>query len=290
MRYLHDQPLKKHTAFRIGGPADHLCVPKNVDELQEALRFAKERRLRVVVLGAGTNTLALDRGFRGMVIKLAGSLGGIELNRSRARVGAGVLLPRLMNRLAQKGLSGLEFLAGIPGSVGGAVVMNAGAWGKSIGERVEEVRVLDNKGRLKPLKKGELGFGYRRSRLQGRDWIVIEVALKLRRQKKRLIKEKLQEYLARRKATQPLGIPNSGSIFKNPKGRFAGKLIEEAGCKGMRVGDAQVSAKHGNFIVNLGDAKARDVIKLMTRVQKAVSDKFKIMLEPEIKIMIKSTT
>jgi len=288
MRYLRNQPLRKHTAFRIGGPADYLCVPKNVGELQEALRFARERRLRVAVLGAGTNTLALDQGFRGLVIKLAGGIDGIELNGNRVMVGSGVFLPRLVGLLARKGLSGLEFLTGIPGSVGGAVVMNAGAWGRTIGERVEKVRILDNKGKLRVIKGVDLGFSYRRSRLQKRDWIVVEVTLKLRRRKKRLIKEKLQEHLAKRKATQPLGIPNSGSIFRNPKANFAGKLIEEAGCKGIRIGDAQVSIKHGNFIVNLGDAKARDVIKLMTRVQKAVRDKFKIRLEPEIKIMIKS--
>lgn len=288
MRYLRNEPLKKHTSSRIGGPADYFCVPKSREELKEALRFVKERRLPVTVLGAGTNTLARDQGFGGLVIRLAGGLNWIKLKPGKVKVGAGVLLPRLIKTLARKSLGGLEFLAGIPGSLGGAVVMNAGAWGKEIGKYVEEVEILDREGNSKIISKRELGFGYRKSRLQGNPWIVTEVTLKLRKKKKKLIEKKIKEYLLKRKKTQPLGIPNCGSIFKNPKGDFAGRIIEEAGCKGMRIGDAQVSTKHANFIVNLGEAKAKEVIKLMARIQKAVSDKFKIQLEPEIKIMVKS--
>lgn len=282
MRYLRDQALKKHTSFKIGGPADLFCVPRSVEEVKEAIKYAKGRRMRLAVLGAGTNVLALDRGFRGLVIKLGNGLNGIKVEGNRVRVGAGVLIPRLIKKLVVSGLGGLEFLAGIPGSVGGAVMMNAGAWGKDIGRYVEEVVVLNGSGREKIIKKKKLGFGYRRSRLQSKNWIVVEVVLRLRRQKKRTSEKKMREYLAKRKETQPLGIPNSGSIFKNPKGDFAGRLIEKAGCKGMRVGDAQVSAKHGNFIVNLGDARAQDVIKLMTALQRAV----RVKLEPEIKILV----
>lgn len=288
MRYLRNQSLKKHTSFRIGGPTDYFCVPKNIEELREALEFAKERRLQIAVLGAGTNILALDRGFRGSVIKLGSGLNWIKIEGSRAWVGAGVPLPKLIRKLTQKGLGGLEFLAGIPGSVGGALTMNAGAWGKEIGKYVEEVKVLERDGSQKEIKRKKLGFGYRKSKLQGNPWIITEVTLRLRKKKKRVIEKRIKEYLSKRRATQPLGIPNCGSVFKNPRGDFAGRLIEEAGCKGMRIGDAQVSAKHGNFIVNLGDAKAKDVIKLMTDIQKAVKDKFKILLEPEIKIMVKS--
>lgn len=288
MKYLRNEPLKKHTSFRIGGPADYFCVPSNVEELKEALTFAWEHRLPVAVIGAGTNLLALDKGFRGLVIKLAGGLNQI---RGRGRIlhaGSGVLLSRLLNKAAQRGLGGLEFLAGIPGTVGGAVVMNAGAWGKEISKYLDRVVVVDQSGKEKIIKKERLAFGYRKSILQKGKYIVVEVVFKLRRSKKKRIKDKMREFLKRRRETQPLGIPNAGSIFKNPKGRFAGKLLEEAGCKGMRVGDAQVSDKHANFIVNLGEAKAHDVIKLITRMQSLVFRKFKVRLEPEIKLVVKS--
>ncbi|MEE8638031.1 MAG: UDP-N-acetylmuramate dehydrogenase [Candidatus Margulisiibacteriota bacterium] len=288
MRYLRNQSLKKHTSFRIGGPTDYFCVPRNVEELKEALEFAKGRRLQIAVLGAGTNILALDRGFRGLVIKLGSGLNWIKIEGQKARVGAGVPLPKLIRKLTHKSLGGLEFLAGVPGSVGGAITMNAGGWGKEIGPYVEEVKVLERDGSQKDIKGKKLGFGYRKSKLQGNPWIITEVTLRLRKKKKRVIEKRIKEYLSKRRATQPLGIPNCGSVFKNPRGDFAGRLIEEAGCKGMRFGDAQISAKHGNFIVNLGDAKAKDVIKLMTGIQKRVKDKFKILLEPEIKIMVKS--
>lgn len=285
MRYLRNQTLKKHTSFRIGGPADYFCIPKNIEELKEALQFAKERKLRVAILGAGTNTLVLDRGFSGLVIKIAGGLNWIKVYGSKVCVGGGVLLPRLIRNLANKGLGGLEFLAGIPGSIGGAVVMNAGAWGKEIGKYVLAAKVLEKNGKEKIIKKKQLGFGYRKSRLQGKPGIITEVIFRLRKKKRKSIEKMIKEYLSRRKKNQPLGIPNSGSVFKNPRGSFAGKLIEEAGCKGMRIGDAQVSARHGNFIVNLGDARAKDVIKLMTAVQKAVKTK----LEPEIKILLENS-
>jgi UDP-N-acetylmuramate dehydrogenase len=288
MRYQRNESLKKHTSFRIGGPADYLCVPKSIEELREALLFAKERRLPVSVFGAGTNVLVLDRGFRGLVIKLSGGLNWIKVEGRKVQAGAGVPLQKLIKSLAQKGLGGLEFLAGIPGSLGGAIAMNAGAWGKDIGKYVDEVKVLDHKGHQRILNKKKLGLGYRKSRIQGNPWIVTEATLKLRRKRKRAVVKKIKEYLLKRKATQPLGIPNCGSIFRNPKGDFAGRLIEEAGCKGMRMGDAQVSAKHANFILNLGEAKAKDVVKLITTVQKRVKDRFKILLEPEIKIMVKS--
>ncbi|MDD5382893.1 MAG: UDP-N-acetylmuramate dehydrogenase [Candidatus Margulisbacteria bacterium] len=288
MRLLRNEPLKKHTSFRIGGPADYFCIPRNMAELKDALVFARERGLGTVIIGAGTNLLVLDQGFRGVVVKLAGGLNWIRVNGGRIEVGAGVHIAKLLQVLGNKKLGGLEFLAGIPGTVGGAIVMNAGAWGKEIADYVEQVLVIDRAGRQKILKRRVLGFGYRRSRLQGSRWILAQVVLKLRKKKRGLIRRKVRENLIKRKAAQPLGIPNCGSVFKNPKGDFAGRLIQEAGCKGMRIGDAQVSAKHANFIVNLGDARARDVIKLMTSVQKKVKDRFKIRLEPEIKIMVKS--
>ena len=286
MKFLRNELLKKHTSFKIGGPADYFCAPKNIEEICQALKFANNRSLRVAVIGAGSNLLVLDEGIRGLVIKLARGLNSISIEGNRVRVGAGVILPRLVRFLTNKGFGGAEFLVGIPGTLGGAAVMNAGAWGKRISDLIEKVIILDSKGELKTIKKRNLGYAYRKSNLQNKKWIVVEVFLKLRRKKKQRIKKRIKAIFTKRKNRHPLGIPNSGSIFKNPKGLVAGKLIEVAGGKGMRVGDAQVSVKHANFIVNLGEAKARDVIKLMTRVQKAVKDKFKILLEPEIKIMV----
>jgi len=290
MRYSRNASLKKHTSFRIGGLADYFCTPKDIEELREALNFAKENKLHISILGAGTNLLVRDHGFRGLVIKLAGGLNWIKLKEGRVQVGSGVLLPRLVRSLLSKRLTGLEFLAGIPGSVGGAVVMNAGAWGKEIAKYIDYVTVLDLSGKEQVLKKKKLGFGYRKSKLQDGKQIVVEVVFKLRKSKKREIEKKIHEYLTKRKISQPLGSPNCGSVFKNPKGDYAGRLIEAAGCKGLRMGDAQVSAKHANFIVNLGEAKAKDVIKLMTIIQQSVKNKSRIQLEPEIKIMVQSQT
>ncbi|MBU0672870.1 MAG: UDP-N-acetylmuramate dehydrogenase [Candidatus Margulisbacteria bacterium] len=290
MKFQRNEPLKKHTSLRIGGLADYFFQPKNIEELAEALELARKNKLPVAVLGGGTNLLVLEQGFRGLVIKLGRGLNTVTIEGSKIRVGAGVLLPNLIVTLAKKGVGGLEFLAGVPGSVGGAVVMNAGAWGKEIGQYVAEVRVLDHAGQEKVLKKSKLKLGYRSSLFQNSNWILTEVLLNLRRKKPKLIKERLLYYLTKRRASQPLGIPNCGSVFKNPKNDYAGRLIEAAGCKGLRIGDAQVSVKHANFIVNLGEANAKDVIKIMTRVQKAVKERFKILLEPEVKIMVKSAT
>jgi UDP-N-acetylmuramate dehydrogenase len=196
----------------------------------------------------------------------------------------GVMLPLLVNRALANGLTGLEFLAGIPGTVGGAVVMNAGAWGKQISRYVSRISVLDRNGRLRVLKPKQLRFGYRRSAAQKGNYLIIEVVLRLRRGKARLIRERIGHFLKERQAKQPLGSPNAGSVFKNPPGKHAGKILEEAGCKGLRIGDAQVSPKHANFIVNLGEARARDVLKLMARMM----TRAKIKLEPELKIMVKS--
>ncbi|MCU0641534.1 MAG: UDP-N-acetylmuramate dehydrogenase [Candidatus Margulisbacteria bacterium] len=284
MKIIRREPLKKHTSFRIGGPADYFCVPQNLADLQAAVAFARDNKLAVAVLGAGTNLLALDRGFRGLVIKFAGGLRSLSLRNRVIHAGAGVLLPTLVARAGNEGLTGLEFLAGIPGTVGGAVVMNAGAWGKEIGRYLLRVTVMDRAGKIKVLKPGQLRFGYRRSLLQKGNYFLVEAVFRLRRGSRSAIKARIDRYLKERRAKQPLGSPNAGSIFKNPPGRFAGQILEAAGCKGLRVGDAQVSPKHANFIVNLGEAKAGDVLRLMTKML----GRAKMKLEPEIKIMVKS--
>lgn len=286
MKYLKDEPLKKHTSFRIGGPARLFCVPKNQAELAEAIAYAKEKKLKRAILGAGTNILALDKGFRGLVIKLSSGLKRIYFKDNLLHAEAGVYLPQLVQAALRRQLTGLEFLAGIPGTVGGAVVMNAGAWGREIANCLEYVKVIDRNGEEQLLKKKELGFGYRKSKLETKGLTVVEAAFKLKSGSAKASRQKIQDYLAQRKVKQPLGIPNAGSIFKNPGKKAAGQLLEAAGCKGLRCGDAQVSEKHANFIVNLGEASSRDILKLMTKLQKSVKDKFKVCLEPEIKIMV----
>lgn len=286
MKILRNEPLKKHTSFKIGGPADYFCNPSNFTELEEGLKYANEEKLPISIIGAGTNLLALDKGFRGMVINLSHGFGTIQIDGATITVGAGCYLAKLLNVLAAKGIGGMEFLAGIPGTVGGAVIMNAGAWGKAIGKQVFEVCTVDLKGKKSIFGKKELKFSYRKSIFQGKGLIMTEIVLKLRKKSNLLVKNKMEYYLSARKETQPLGIPNAGCIFKNPNNGYAGKLLQEAGCKGMRIGDAQISTKHANFIVNLGEAKARDVLLLMTRAQKKVNERFKIQLEPELKIMV----
>jgi UDP-N-acetylmuramate dehydrogenase len=283
MKFLRNVWLKKHTSFRIGGPADYFVIPKNLKELNEALKFAEEKNLMVALMGAGTNLLVLDKGFRGLVIKLGGGISYIKVRGRTAWVGAGTYLSSLLQTLMRKGLGGLEFLAGIPGTVGGAVVMNAGAWGREIGKYVKSVRVLEKSGKERVLEGKQLKFGYRTSIFQKGKYLLVEVVFRLRKKRPSFIKRKMQEFLGKRKKSQPLGVPSAGSIFRNPPNGFAGKILEEAGCKGWRVGDAQVSHKHANFIINLGEAKARDVLQLMTKMQKAV----KVKLEPELKLMVK---
>ncbi|MFH1387254.1 MAG: UDP-N-acetylmuramate dehydrogenase [bacterium] len=289
MKYLRNEPLKKHTSFRIGGPADYFCTPKNIDDLKAAILFAKEKALPIALIGAGTNLLCLDKGFAGLVIKMAGGLKEVKESEGRLVAGGGALLGQLIIAAANHGLAGLEFLAGIPGTIGGAVVMNAGAWGEDISRLIENVTTLDYKGKEKIFSKDALDFSYRHSLLQDKKNIVVSTTFKLKKSNKPAVMARLKEFTSKRKNRQPLGIPNAGSIFKNPPGTFAGKLLEDAGCKGLRVGDAGVSAKHANFIVNLGDAKSSDVLKLMTKMENLVYNKFKIKLEPEIKIMVKST-
>ncbi|MBN2057462.1 MAG: UDP-N-acetylmuramate dehydrogenase [Candidatus Saganbacteria bacterium] len=290
MRFQKKEPLKKHTSLRIGGPADVLCTPKSAADIIAALDYARQNKLKIAIIGAGSNLLVPETGFKGLVIKLGKGLNWLKLEKNSVRVGAGVMLPDLVVKAAKAGFSGLEFLAGIPGSVGGAVVMNAGAWGESLADHLIEVKALDRSGREKTFKGEELKAEYRSSYFQGRNWIIIEALLKLKTGNKKVIKHRILEHLTRRKSKQPLGTPNCGSVFRNPKNDFAGRLIEAAGCKGMRVGDAQVSTKHANFIVNLGEAKAEDVMKLMKKVRAAVRQRFKIRLEPEIKFMVKSST
>lgn len=279
------EPMKLHTTWRIGGPADIFVEPQGVDDLARALAFARRENLPVAVIGGGSNLLVKDGGIRGLVIKIGEGLAQLEILGARISAGAGAKLARLTRAAKEAGIGGCEFLAGIPGTVGGAVIMNAGAYGKATGDICTAVKLMDEAGRLEERSGAALGFGYRTSSLKGSKLIVVEASFQGVFREPQAIEAEMKGILEKRKQTQPLGHPSAGSVFKNPPGTSAGFLIEQAGGKGMRVGDAAVSHVHANFIVNLGRAAARDVLELMERVKMLVWQKYAVELEPEVQIL-----
>jgi UDP-N-acetylmuramate dehydrogenase len=285
LKVLRGVRLRHHSTFRIGGAADLFVIPKNVSDLIDVLTVARRKRMKVFVAGNGSNVLFSEKGYRGIVIKLANDLSSMKVSGERVVVWGGASLSGLIMKLATKGLGGLEFACGVPATVGGSVMMNLGAFGKWMGKYVKSVELVDEKLKKISMRSGEIKFGYRTSSLLRRGFILTCVELKLRRNKPRSIKAKIKKVLSKRRIAQPLGIPNAGCVFKNPRSRYAGQLIEEAGLKGKRVGDAQISTKHANFIVNLGSATSSDVIALIRKVQQSVKSKFGVRLVPEVKIV-----
>jgi len=279
-----EESMSRHTTWRIGGPADLFFTPRDWVDLEKALKFANLEKLPITIIGGGSNLLVKDEGIRGLVVNMGG-LKKLEVNGENIRAEGGVKLPFLAAQAAAKGLTGLEFAAGIPGTVGGAVVMNAGAHGSSMENVVISVVAMDFLGRLSYFDKADLAFAYRTTKLKAANYIVIEANLKLSRGDSEVIKNKMEENLNFRKTRQPWEYPNAGSVFKNPPGDSAGRLIEAVGAKGWQIGGAQVSEKHANFFVNLGGATSNDILALMEKVQREVYHKFKIRLEPEILIL-----
>lgn len=278
------EPLRRHTTFRIGGPADVLVVPRSGDELRAVAAWLYERAEPFVVLGRGSNVLVSDRGVRGVVVKVAGGLDRVRWDGSRVVAEAGAGLPRLSLRAASRGLAGLEFAAGIPGSVGGGVVMNAGAHGHSLAEVVRAVRVVRPRGEERWPAEA-LGFGYRTSRLQREAGVVVEVELELQAASAQEVLERTQRWLEQRGATQPVKLPSSGCVFRNPPGDAAGRLIEQCGAKGMREGGVEVSTLHANYVVNTGGGRAEDVLRLVERVRERVRRTFQVELELEVQLV-----
>lgn len=272
------------TTFRIGGAARFFFEPDTLQELRDALVFARAKRIPVFILGAGSNILVSDAGLNALVIRLNGKgFKGLAVNGTYIQAGGGLKLSRLLTAAKKRSLSGLEFLAGIPGTLGGALMGNAGAWGKSIGDLVEEISVLDYNGKTKLLKKSRLEFGYRRSNLG--EYIITGAKLKLAPGKPSRIASLISGLLKQRSLSQGNSLPNAGCIFKNPVAlQPAGKLIEACGLKGRAAGGAVISPRHANFILNRGKAKSKDVLALMRLSAKEVEKKFKVKLEPEIKI------
>lgn len=282
---LFDEPMKRHTSFRIGGPAEIFIEPKDENDLRNILIFVRENDIPINIIGNGTNLLISDNGVKGVVIKMSGCFNDVTINGETVAVGAGFPLPKLSRLVADRGLSGLEFAVGIPGTVGGAVMMNAGAHGSAMSDVVTKVRVMNFEEEISELSKKDLKFGQRKSELQKHDVIVINAEIELKKGDPEEIKKKMAKYLQWRKDNQPLDMPNAGSIFKNPPDDYAGRLIDLSGCKGLRIGGAQVSKKHANFIVNLGNAKADDIMALINIVHQRVKETFDIDLELEIKII-----
>ena len=280
-----NEPLSKHTSFRIGGPAEAMAFPKTAQELSRLLTAAKTLGVTPAILGAGTNVLAPDEGMEGLVICLKDCLGGMErLCDTSIRVHAGVTMARAANFAAGLGLSGLEFAHGIPGTVGGGVYMNAGAYGGEICQVCTQVAVMDMGGNQRLLSNAEMGFSYRNSCIQQEKTIVLFADFALQPQPEKTIRAKMQELMARRRASQPLDMPSAGSAFKRPATGYAAAMIDGAGLKGFRIGGAAVSEKHAGFVVNLGGATAADVRALLTAVADKVEEINGIRLEPEVRI------
>ena len=277
-------PLDKYTTLRVGGPADYFAEPASEEELQCLLDAAGEAGTPVLLMGNGSNLLIRDGGFRGLAIRLGKPFSHIEPWEGGLYAQAGALLSVLASEAAAASLTGLEFAQGIPGTVGGGVYMNAGAYGGEVGNRIETVTVLD-RGAVREVPGGEMRFGYRHSRAMEEGWIILEARFRLEKGEREQIDAAMRDFAARRKEKQPLNYPSAGSFFKRPAGHFAGALIEGAGLKGKSIGGAQVSEKHAGFLINTGGAKAQDFLKLMRLVQEAVQEKYGVALQPEVRIV-----
>ncbi len=279
------EPMSRHTSFRIGGEAEVMAFPKTREELAEILRLAAELDGKHAVLGAGTNVLAPDEGLSGIVICLKDCLDGMErLDETHIRVMSGVTMTRAAVFAANLGLSGMEFAHGIPGTVGGGVYMNAGAYGGEIKDIAETVEVMDYAGNIRILTNEDMAFSYRHSALEGMDAIVLSATFALREAEPETIRDTMRQLQAKRSASQPLDLPSAGSAFKRPVGGYAAALIDQAGLKGFSVGGAAISTKHAGFAVNIGGATAADVKALLMQVSDIVYEKFGIRLEPEVRI------
>lgn len=279
---LLDEPMKKHTTFRIGGPSDYFVLPKNIEEVKGVIALCKEKEVPFYILGNGSNLLVSDDGFRGVIIQLYKNMSHIEVEGNAIRAQVGALLSKIAAEALQNGLTGFEFASGIPGTLGGAVVMNAGAYGGEMKDVLTEVTALTQDGEVKVLKKEELDLGYRTSVVGKKGYIALEAVVELQKGNPDEIKATMDDLKERRTTKQPLEYPSAGSTFKRPEGYFAGKLIQDTGLRGFSVGGAQISEKHCGFVINKDHATAKDVAELMREVSDRVEAKFGVPLEPEV--------
>lgn len=279
------EPLSRHTSFRIGGPADVLLMPHSVEDVSRIVRIARGAGVPFTVIGNGSNLLVRDGGLRGVVLKIAENLARVEFQGTTGRAQSGALLAQVSRGAALHGLAGLEFAVGIPGTIGGGAMMNAGAYGGEMKDVVTRVTVVDEHGDLRTLEAPELQFNYRRSILQTQPWIVLDVEMELRPDdpERVLARMSYNQYL--RESKQPLEWPSAGSVFKRPPGKYVGPMVEQLGLKGYTIGGAQVSEKHSGFMINRGEATAADVLALIQHVREQVQAEFDVWLETEVRII-----
>lgn len=284
-KVLVNEPMSCHTTFRIGGPADYFLLPERTEEIKEIISICKEEGLPYFVLGNGSNLLVGDGGYRGVIIQMFRNFGGITVEETNIRANAGALLSGIAAAARNASLTGFEFAGGIPGTLGGAVVMNAGAYGGEMKDILKEVTVMTGEGEILCLPVDALEMGYRTSVIKTAGYLVLEAVISLKEGDIEAIKARTRELTEQRTSKQPLEYPSAGSTFKRPEGYFAGKLIMDAGLRGYQVGGAQVSEKHCGFVINTGDATAEDVRTLMSDVSEKVREKFGVTLEPEVKFL-----
>lgn len=279
-----NEPLSKHTTYGIGGPAEIMVFPENKTDLIQIIRTARKMNQPVSILGSGSNILISDNGIKGVVISLKNTLKLIEIENQKLYAECGSMLGRIVKQAVKHNLIGLENLNGVPGTLGGALVMNAGAWGGEISENLVQVELIDEDGKLRYLQKNEINFSYRQSSFNKKD-ILLSAEFLLKKADKEIINKNFVEAQTGRKSTQPLNKRSAGSLFKNPKGHSAGKLIDEAGLKGYSIGQAKISDKHANFFINEGNASSKDMLQLIKKAHQTVKEKFNINLELEVKLM-----
>jgi UDP-N-acetylmuramate dehydrogenase len=278
-----DEPMKSHTSFRVGGPADYFVTPNHKEEVQKLAALCRAEAVPFYIVGNGSNLLVSDKGYRGVIIQIGKKMSAIEILEDTVSAQAGAMLSSIANQALDRSLTGFEFAAGIPGTLGGACVMNAGAYGGEMKDVLVQVTVLTAEGELLTLTNEELELGYRTSVIAKKGYVVLEAVIKLVKGDRDAIKAKMDDLREQRVSKQPLEYPSAGSTFKRPEGYFAGKLIQDAGLKGYQVGGAQVSEKHSGFVINKDQATAADIVELMRQVSEKVEAEFGVTLEPEVK-------
>lgn len=278
-----DEPMKSHTTFRVGGPADYFVTPQTAEEVAKVIEACTQEKVLYYIVGNGSNLLVSDKGYEGVIIQIYKQMNQVKVEGAQIHAQAGALLSMIAKRALDAELTGFEFAAGIPGTLGGACVMNAGAYGGEMKDVLKSVTVLTDKGEVKTLAKEELELGYRTSVIAKKGYIVLEAVLELQKGEKEKIQAVMDDLKERRVTKQPLEYPSAGSTFKRPEGYFAGKLIQDAGLRGFQVGGAQVSEKHCGFVINKDQATASDVMNLMNQVSDKVYEEFGVRLQPEVK-------
>lgn len=282
----YNEPMKKHTTMKVGGLCDCMVEPSSIEEIQKVLEYVKENNIKYYIIGNGSNLLVKDEGVHALIIKIANKFSGFEVNGEYIKAYSGCSVPKLSQIAKENSLSGLEFACGIPGSVGGGIRMNAGAYGSEMVNVVEKVGFLDENGNLKEIDGKDAHFTYRHSMfVDNPQYVVVYAIYKLVKGNKEEISKIMEENMSSRKQKQPIEYPNFGSVFKRPEGYFVGKLVDDCGLKGYKIGGAQVSTKHSGFMINIGDATCKDVLDLIEYVKKKVYEKFNVKLQEEVVIL-----